>query len=108
MRRDSEPQTIADGARTVNLGEHNWTILRDGLAGVIEVPEEKIREGVRLLYRLANLKAEPTGALAVGALLTESERFRGKRVCLCVSGGNVDESVYQEILSGLAFGFINR
>ncbi|HKG20322.1 MAG TPA: pyridoxal-phosphate dependent enzyme, partial [Blastocatellia bacterium] len=53
---ESEPQTIADGARTVSIGRHNWDILREGLAGIVEVPEENIREGVRLLFHLANLK----------------------------------------------------
>lgn len=99
VRHDTEPQTIADGARTVSLGEHNWEILRTGLSGIVEVPEEKIKEGVRLLFSLANLKAEPTGALAIGALLTEPEKFRGKRVCCVISGGNVDAHVYREILA---------
>ncbi|HVF89247.1 MAG TPA: pyridoxal-phosphate dependent enzyme [Blastocatellia bacterium] len=97
---ESEPQTIADGARTVSIGRHNWEILRDGLAGIVEVPEENIEEGVRLLFQLANLKAEPTGALAVGALLTEPERFRGGSVCAVVSGGNVDPEIYRTILAG--------
>jgi threo-3-hydroxy-L-aspartate ammonia-lyase len=99
VRHDTEPQTIADGARTVSLGEHNWEILRTGLSGIVEVPEEKIKEGVRLLFSLANLKAEPTGALAIGALLTEPKKFHGKRVCCVISGGNVDAHVYREILA---------
>ena len=97
---ESEPQTIADGARTVSVGEHNWAILKDGLAKIVEVPEGNITEGVRLLFALANLKAEPTGALALGALLTEADAFRGARVCCVVSGGNVDPEVYGKILAG--------
>ena len=100
IRNDAEPQTIADGARTLSLGEHNWPILRDGIAGIVEVPEEKIAESVRLLFELANLKAEPTGALSVAAVLTEPQRFRGRPVCCVVSGGNVDPTVYQNILAG--------
>ncbi|MGD0694730.1 MAG: pyridoxal-phosphate dependent enzyme [Terriglobia bacterium] len=100
VRNDSEPQTIADGARTLSLGKHNWAILRDGLAGIVEVPEENIAEAVRLLFALANLKVEPTGALSVGALLTEPERFRNRAVCCVVSGGNVDPAVYRELLAG--------
>ena len=100
VRNDAEPQTIADGARTLSLGEHNWAILRNSLAGVIEVPEENIAEAVRLLFALANLKAEPTGALAVAALLTRPEAFRDRNVCCVVSGGNVDPAVYAAILAG--------
>jgi threonine dehydratase len=95
---ESEPQTIADGARTISLGQHNWAILREGHFQIIEVPEERIKEGVRLLFSLANLKAEPTGALGIGALLTEPDLFRDRSVCCVVSGGNVDPSVFQKIL----------
>ena len=100
VANESEPQTIADGARTLSLGRHNWEVLKDGLARIIEVPEEKIAEAVRLLFALANLKVEPTGALALGAVLTEPESFEGRSVCCVVSGGNVDPAVYRAILAG--------
>lgn len=67
---------------------------------MVEVPEEMIKEGVRLLYDFANLKAEPTGALSLGALLTNREMFRDKSVCCVVSGGNVDAEVYRKLLAG--------
>ena len=94
ISNDSEPQTIADGARTVSLGHHNWAIIREHLAGIIEVSEDQIREGVRLLYGLANLKVEPTGALAIGALLAAPDQFADRDICCVVSGGNVDPTVY--------------
>lgn len=97
---DQEPQTIADGTRTLSIGQHNWVILRDQIAGIVEVPEENIKEGLRLLYSFANLKCEPTGALSVAALLTERERFAGSAVCCVISGGNVDATVYRDILAG--------
>lgn len=99
VRNDSEPQTVADGARTVSLGEHNWALLKDGLETIVEVPEEQIEEAVRLLFLRANVKAEPTGALAVAALLTQPELFRDRSVCCVVTGGNVDPEVYRRILS---------
>jgi threonine dehydratase len=100
VTNETEPQTIADGARTVSVGHHNWEVLKDGLSAIIEVPEENIKEGVRLLFGLANLKAEPTGALAIGALLTDAHRFQDRRVCCVISGGNVDAEVYRAILAG--------
>lgn len=99
VANEAEPQTIADGARTVSVGHHNWAILKDGLAGIVEVPEANIKKAVRLLFSLANLKAEPTGALSIGALLTEPERFRHRSVCCVVSGGNVDPQVFKDILT---------
>lgn len=96
---EKEPQTIAEGARTISLGKHTWEIIRKGVKDIFEVPEEDIKEAVRLLFEKANLKAEPTGALTLGAILKQRERFEGKKVCLVVSGGNVDMSVYADILT---------
>jgi len=95
---EQEPRTIADGARTISLGQHNWRIIREHVAGIIEVSEEQIREGVRLLYALANLKVEPTGALTIGALLAAPDQFRDQTVCCVVSGGNVDPAVYRDCI----------
>jgi threonine dehydratase len=97
---DDEKQTIADGARTRSLGQHNWAILRTGLDTIVEVPEAMIRAGVRVLAEAAKLKVEPTGALTVGAVMTDPDRFRGRRVCCIVSGGNADPVLYQTILHG--------
>lgn len=96
---ETEPQTIADGARTVSIGVHNWAVIKEGLFRIVEVSEDHIRQAVRLLFSLANLKVEPTGALAIGALLTEPQSFQDRRVCCVISGGNVDAAVYREILS---------
>lgn len=93
-----EPQTVADGARTISLGKLNWAILQKGLAGIYEVPEEKIVEAVRILFACANLKVEPTGALALGAILGDAENLTDKKICLVASGGNVDAEIYRRIL----------
>lgn len=95
---EREPATIADGARTIGLGTLNWEILRQGMADIIEVPDEVTLEALRQYFRYANLKVEPTGALSLGALLTAPEHFQGKRVCCIVSGGNVDPAVYANAL----------
>lgn len=99
VRNETEPPTIADGARTISLGQHNWAILRQFIAGIVEVSEEHIKGAVKLLFSLANLKAEPTGALSLGAVLAQPEFFRGRSVCCVISGGNVDPDVYRQILS---------
>ena len=99
VANETEPQTIADGVRTLSVGQHNWTVLRHGLSEVIEVTEEQIEEGVRLLFHLANLKTEPTGALGIAALLAAPERFRDRTVCCVVSGGNVADDLFSAILA---------
>lgn len=100
LANDAEPSTIADGARTLSLGEVTWPIVQAGVEDIVEVSEERIVEAVRLLFFDANVKAEPTGALALGAVLERAERFAGRRVCCVVSGGNVDAEIYASILRG--------
>lgn len=100
VANESEPETIADGARTVSLGKHDWEIMKSNLSTIVEVPEEKIIEAARLLFEFANLKAEPTGALSIAAVLTQPELFRGRSVCCVISGGNVDPPVYTSLLNG--------
>jgi threonine dehydratase len=99
IANETEPITIADGARTISLGDLNWEILKNELAGIVEVDDDTIKEAVRLYFHLANLKCEPTGALSLGAMLTKPDLFRDKRICVVVSGGNVDAAVYREIIA---------
>lgn len=96
---ETEPTTIADGARTISLGELNFPIIQKGVSDIIEVSDENIVEAVRIYFSLVNLKCEPTGALALGAILEQPDRFEGKNICLLVSGGNVDPAVYREMIA---------
>ena len=93
-----EPMTIADGARTISLGNLNWPIIKENVPEIIEVSEERIVEAVRLYFGLVNLKCEPTGAISLGAVLEDPSKFEGRRLCLVVSGGNVDPAVYRELI----------
>ncbi len=93
-----EPETIADGARTLSLGKLNWEIIQRGITDIIEVPDLITLEALRRYFLYANLKVEPTGALSLGALFVAPARFHGKRVCCIVSGGNVDPIVYAQAL----------
>lgn len=98
IRNEHEPDTIADGARTLSLGELNWEIIQRGISDIIAVPDQLTLEALRRYFLYANLKVEPTGALSLGALLAKPERFHGKHVCCIVSGGNVDPIVYAQAL----------
>ncbi len=98
IKDEQEPETIADGARTTSLGDLNWEILRQGMSNIVEVPDALTLQGLRHCFLYENLKVEPTGALAIGALFTQPERWQGKRICCIVSGGNVDPTVYAQAL----------
>lgn len=95
---ETEPKTIADGARTISLGTLNFPIIHEQVLDFIEVSDEKIIEALNLYFIHANLKVEPTGALSLGAILENKDRFIGKKVCVIVSGGNVDPAVYAKLL----------
>ncbi len=101
LYNEHEPTTVADGARTLGLGDLNWEIMRRGIANIVEVPDETILEALRQYFTYANLKVEPTGALSLGAIISNPARFHGKRVCCIVSGGNVDPGVYAQALVGV-------
>ena len=89
---------MADGVRGLGVSPANWEVIRDGCRGVIEVEESGIAEATRLLFTHANLKAEPTAALSLAAVLAQPELVRGQRVCCVVTGSNVDMDVYARLL----------
>jgi len=98
IANEREPQTVADGTRTLSLGNLTWPIIKEGLKEIVEVSEENIVTALQLYFSLANLKCEPTGALSLGAVLGDTKRFSDKKICLVVSGGNVDPAIYADLL----------
>ena len=98
VANEFEPQSLADGARTLSLGVHNWAIIEHGLSAIVEVPEQAIVDAIRTLFSEANLKSEPTGALSLAAVQHDPTRFADKRVCCVISGGNVDPSLYAKLI----------
>lgn len=99
ITNESEPQTIADGARTLSLGARNFEILQRGLGEIVEASEDDIGRALRLLFGVLHLQVEPTGALAVAAMIANPALFGGKRVVCIASGGNVDAALYAKILT---------
>jgi threonine dehydratase len=99
IANESEPQTIADGARTLSLGVRNFEILHGGLEHIVEVGEEEIAHAVRFLFSAIHLQVEPTGALSIGALIANRAKFSGKSVVCVASGANVDPQLYAKIIS---------
>lgn len=96
---EKEPATIADGARTLSIGKHNFPILKEGLADILEVEEDDIVTAMRKLFMYANLKCEPTGALGLAALMANRSRFEHKKPLVIVSGGNVDAEQYAKLIA---------
>ena len=58
--------------------------------------EHEIIAAMKLLWERLKIVVEPSSAVPFAALLKEKNRFRGKKIGIIISGGNVD-------LSTLAF-----
>lgn len=84
------PPTIADGLRTPYLGEVTWPIIRERVSDMVTVSEGEIVEAMRFLWTRMKLVVEPSGAVALAALLARPDLGAGGRVGVMVSGGNVD------------------
>lgn len=85
----SAGSTIADGLRAT-LSERTFALVRERVADVLTVSEAQIVQAVRFLLEQVKLVAEPSGAVPVAALLADPRRFRGRRVGIILSGGNLD------------------
>jgi threonine dehydratase len=90
LERVENPQTIADGARTTTLGPITLELIRRYARDVITVRDEDLIAAMRFGFERLKLMIEPTGALALAALLTGRLDARGRRVGIVISGGNVD------------------
>lgn len=86
------PQTIADGARTANIGELNFEIIREYVSDMLTVDDPELLEILKFAIYRTKLVIEPTGALGIAALMTGQVRPKGP-VAIVVSGGNLDLSL---------------
>ena len=89
LQPQTNPQTIADGLRT-SLGELNFSIIRKQVDTIVTVPDSRIIEAMQLQWSRMKQVVEPSGAVSFAGLLEHPERFRGRRVGVIISGGNLD------------------
>lgn len=91
-----QPNTIADGLLT-SLGSLTWPVIRDEVSAIHTVSDELIVQAMKLLMERMKLVVEPSAAVTLAALLKmqqspEGSPFKGKKMVLVLSGGNVDVS----------------
>jgi threonine dehydratase len=85
----SQSNTIADGLLT-SLGDKTFPIIRDNVERIITVTEEEIISAMRLIWERMKIVGEPSCAVPLAAVLKEKDIFKGKKVGIILSGGNVD------------------
>jgi threonine dehydratase len=83
------PDTIADGLRT-SLGDLTFPIIAKHVRDIITVSEEGIVTAMRLIWERMKIIVEPSASVPLGAVMARPDDFRGKRVGIILSGGNVD------------------
>ncbi len=83
------PLTIADGLLT-SLSELTFSIIRKNVDDIFTVSEESIIHSMKLVWERMKIIIEPSSATVLAAISENTGFFRGKRIGLIVSGGNVD------------------
>ena len=90
--------TIAEGIAVRDVGEQPLSIVRELGLEVLVVQERTVEEAIGLLVEGAKVVAEGAGAAGVAALLAFPSRFRGKRVGVAITGGNIDARILSNVL----------
>ncbi|MBN1260017.1 MAG: threonine/serine dehydratase [Anaerolineae bacterium] len=80
--------TLADGLRTC-LGDVTFPLIRKHVHDIITVTEQGLADALRLIWERMKLVIEPSSAVPVAALFEHPDLFRGQRVGIVLSGGNV-------------------
>jgi threonine dehydratase len=91
--------TIAEGIALKEPGRLTLPIIREKVSEVVLVAESDIEQAIVMLLEAEKAVAEGAGAAALAALVRYPERFRGRRVGLVVSGGNIDPLLLSEIIT---------
>ena len=92
-------QTIAEGIAVKQVGDQTYAIARPLVEDVVLVEESALEHAVALFSNIEKTIAEGAGAAALAALLTHPTRFKGKKVGLVLTGGNIDSRLLASVLT---------
>ncbi len=93
----ANPSGLADGLLAVRIGALNFAHLAAALDDVVTVPDAALPGAMRFLLDRHKLVTEPSGAIAVAALMMGRVTGRGPTVCV-LSGGNIEWDGLRELL----------
>jgi threonine dehydratase len=94
----SQANTIADGLLT-NLSEKTFSIIHELVQEVLTTNDKEIIGAMRLIWERMKIVVEPSCAVPLAALLKNKDKFKGKRVGIILSGGNVDLEKIAQLFS---------
>jgi threonine dehydratase len=83
------PVTCADGLLT-SLSELTFLVIRKNVDTILTAKEDSIIECMLLVWERMKIIIEPSSATVLAVVKENPGIFRGKRIGLIISGGNVD------------------
>jgi threonine dehydratase len=86
---DDAPKTIADGL-LVPLKDLTWHFVSTHVSEIYTASEDEIVEAMKLTWKHLRVVMEPSSAVPLAVVLKNRDAFRGKRVGIIITGGNVD------------------
>ncbi|HSE84294.1 MAG TPA: pyridoxal-phosphate dependent enzyme, partial [Thermodesulfobacteriota bacterium] len=90
--------TLADGIAVGRVGSRTFDIINAFVNDIVLVHEDSIARAILLFLEREKTVVEGAGAVPLAALLDDEERFKGRRIVLVVSGGNIDFTIIDRII----------
>ncbi len=94
------PRTICDGQQTQAVGKHPFEVIQALVKGVLTATDPQVVDTMRFVFERLKLVLEPSGACALAALMNHREQFKGQRVGVTLSGGNIGLDRFVALVSG--------
>ena len=94
------PRTICDGQQTQAVGKHPFEVIQALVSGVLTATDPQVVDAMRFVFERMKLVLEPSGACALAALMNHREQFKGRRVGITLSGGNIGLDRFVALVSG--------
>ncbi|MGI1660811.1 beta-hydroxyaspartate dehydratase BhcB [Palleronia sp. KMU-117] len=86
---DDAPETVADGLK-VPLKDLTWHFVSHHVTDILTASEQEIIDAMKLTWKRMKIVMEASCAVPLATILKNPETFRGKRVGVIITGGNVD------------------
>jgi threonine dehydratase len=90
--------TIADGIAVKTPGELTTPIIKRYVDDILLVDEGDIERAILLLLEIEKTVAEGAGAAGLAAILSQRQRFAGRRTGVVLSGGNIEPLLLASII----------
>jgi len=92
--------TIADGLDgNIEKGCITFEIIQRYVNEILLFNEDTIRKMIRLLWEKEGQIVEASGAISIAPIVETPKRFTGKRTVAVITGGNIDDALFQSILA---------